>query len=160
MNVSTNYTLWMRLYVGEWVMLVVVVDIDECAPGGIASSCNTTVGVCEGHLPDRKFRCTCHTGYELQADNFTCIGLHLWAACLSVCLDPCFYWNNPLQSYRHGIQIGNTLHSDTIHECNTTLSRSVVIVHNLTKTVIIQCNASKVTIKMTACISLTKHTPK
>ena len=58
------------------MLLLLVVDIDECAPGGIAASCNVSVGVCEGHLPDHKFRCTCHAGYELDVDGFTCNGLY------------------------------------------------------------------------------------
>jgi len=34
----------------------VIVDIDECAAGGIASSCNSTVGgVCVGVLPVKNF---------------------------------------------------------------------------------------------------------
>ena len=57
-------------------MLLVVVDIDECAPGGIASSCNQPGGVCEGHLPDRKFLCTCQPGYELDASGTACNGLY------------------------------------------------------------------------------------
>jgi len=57
-------------------MLVVVVDIDECAAGGIASSCNSTVhGHCEGHLPDRKFACACQIDYELAPSGTTCQSL-------------------------------------------------------------------------------------
>jgi len=59
------------------MLLLLVVDIDECAPGGIAASCNATVGgVCEGHLPDRKFLCTCQPGYELDSSGTTCNGLY------------------------------------------------------------------------------------
>jgi len=49
--------------------LCTVVDIDECAPGGVASSCNeTTGGTCVGRLPDEKYRCECQVGYVLVAD--------------------------------------------------------------------------------------------
>ena len=52
-----------------------VVDIDECAPGGIASTCNSTVGGnCVGQLPDRKFHCTCQPGYELDHTGVSCKG--------------------------------------------------------------------------------------
>ena len=57
--------------------LMMVVDIDECAPGGIASSCNaTTGGVCVGHLPNKKFLCTCQPGYALVANGTACEGLY------------------------------------------------------------------------------------
>ena len=59
------------------MLLLVVVDIDECAPGGIAASCNAAAGgVCEGHLPDRKFLCTCQPGFELDPTGVTCNGLY------------------------------------------------------------------------------------
>lgn len=49
--------------------LCTVVDIDECAPGGMASSCNeTTGGTCVGHPPNEKYRCECQVGYVLVAD--------------------------------------------------------------------------------------------
>ena len=52
-------------------------DIDECAPGGIASSCNESAGgVCVGHLPDLKFQCTCQPGYRLDSTGVACEGLH------------------------------------------------------------------------------------
>jgi len=56
------------------LLVVVVVDVDECALGGEAASCNTTGGVCEGHLPNRKFLCTCQPGYE-PVDEKTCKSL-------------------------------------------------------------------------------------
>ena len=60
----------------QLVPVVTVVDIDECAPGGEASSCNeTTGGVCIGHLPDRKFLCTCKPGYNLINDT-VCEGVY------------------------------------------------------------------------------------
>jgi len=53
----------------------VIVDIDECAAGGIASSCNSTVGgVCVGVLPGEKFQCTCQGGWELVPSGNTCQG--------------------------------------------------------------------------------------
>ena len=56
---------------------VMVVDIDECAPGGIASSCNDTMGgVCVGRLPNKKFLCTCQPGYVLVPDGTACEGLY------------------------------------------------------------------------------------
>jgi len=55
----------------------VIVDIDECAAGGIASSCNSKVGgVCVGVLPGQKFQCTCQGGWELAASGNTCQGLY------------------------------------------------------------------------------------
>ena len=55
---------------------MIVVDIDECAPGGIASSCNMTMGgVCVGRLPDKKFLCTCQPGYALITNGTACEGL-------------------------------------------------------------------------------------
>lgn len=49
--------------------LCTVVDIDECAPGGVASSCNeTTGGTCVGRLRNEKYRCECQVGYVLVAD--------------------------------------------------------------------------------------------
>jgi len=56
----------------------VIVDIDECAAGGIASLCNSAAGgVCVGVglLPGKKFQCTCQPGYELVASGLTCKGL-------------------------------------------------------------------------------------
>ena len=58
------------------LLLLLVVDIDECAPGGEAASCNaSTGGVCEGHLSDQSFLCTCQPGYELVGDR-ACKGLY------------------------------------------------------------------------------------
>jgi len=33
--------------------------------------------------------------------------------------------------HKRGKQIGNTIHRDTVHECNTTLSRAVQIAHDV-----------------------------
>ena len=74
----TLVCLLLMLLQKQQVYRVIVVDIDECAPGGIASSCNeTTGGVCVGRLPDRNFLCTCKPGYKL-VDNGTvaCEGLY------------------------------------------------------------------------------------
>jgi len=61
----------------QLVSRLMVVDIDECAPGGIASSCNETVGgVCVGHLPNKTFLCTCQSGYALVANGTACEGLY------------------------------------------------------------------------------------
>jgi len=53
---------------------VLVVDIDECLPGGIAESCNAeSGGLCQGHLTDERFSCSCQDGYQLNADGTSCI---------------------------------------------------------------------------------------
>jgi len=67
------------------LLLPMVVDVDECAPGGMASSCNASVGgVCIGHPADAKFLCTCQPGYELHSSGRTCVGLYKLCVCSSL----------------------------------------------------------------------------
>ena len=62
----------------DWlVSVVIVVDIDECAPGGVASACQAPSGTCAGHLRDGMlFQCVCQPGYQLTAGNTSCEGLY------------------------------------------------------------------------------------
>ena len=53
---------------------MLIVDIDECLPGGIAESCNAASGgLCQGHLTNERFRCTCQDGYKLSDNGTMCI---------------------------------------------------------------------------------------
>jgi len=59
------------------LLMLLVVDTDECAAGGEAELCKAELGgVCEGHLPDEKFICTCQPGYVLEDTGVRCIGLY------------------------------------------------------------------------------------
>ena len=96
---SCCYLKWSKLIVGLWLWVHVTavmrhccvcswcfvrcvrVDIDECAPGGKAESCNEH-GVCDGLRPAGNWTCACEAGYELLPNRTACKRQYCCCCCV------------------------------------------------------------------------------